>query len=157
MEPKLPIINVLTAPTSAQNRGGSRMKDDETARGMEFFDPKTRPAAIFWDEDALLTAPASLVRADGGAASTARAAMNLGGTAINPLVEGDRLQAYRLCARRAAAARRGRPTPRRATSCAPRRSAEPGSRRRRRACRAAVGGARRLRAVHGAHRASART
>ena len=95
MEPKLPIINVLTAPTTAQNRAGSRMKDDETARGMEFFDPKTRPAAIFWDEDALLTAPVSLIRST-AAAVYSRAVMNLGGSAINPLVEGDRLQAYRL-------------------------------------------------------------
>ena len=97
MERKLPIINVLTAPTSAQNRGGSRMKDDETSRAMEFFDPKTRPAAIFWDEDALATAPASLVRAT-AAGVYCRTAISLGGTAINPLVEGDRLQAYRLCA-----------------------------------------------------------
>jgi alcohol dehydrogenase class IV len=97
MEPKLPIINVLTAPTTAQNRAGSRMKDDESARGMEFFDPKTRPAAIFWDEQALLTAPVELVR-NGAAGVYARAVMNLGGTAINPLVEADRLQAYRLTA-----------------------------------------------------------
>ena len=97
MERKLPIINVLTAPTSAQNRGGSRMKDDATARAMEFFDPKTRPAALFWDEDALLTAPASLVRAT-AAGVYCRTAIGLGGTGINPLVEGDRLQAYRLCA-----------------------------------------------------------
>lgn len=97
IEPKLPIINVLTAPTTAQNRAGSRMKDDETARGMEFFDPKTRPAAIFWDEDALLTAPVQLIRT-GAASVYARAVMNLGGLEINPLVEGDRLQAYRLAA-----------------------------------------------------------
>jgi alcohol dehydrogenase class IV len=96
MERKLPIINVLTAPTSAQNRGGSRMKDDETAGAMEFFDPKTRPAAIFWDEDALLTAPLSLVRAT-AAGVYCRTVMGLGSTAINPMVEGDRLQAHRLC------------------------------------------------------------
>jgi alcohol dehydrogenase class IV len=95
MEPKLPIINVLTAPTTAQNRAGSRMKDDESARGMEFFDPKTRPAAIFWDEDALLTAPVSLIRST-ATSVYCRAVTNLGGVAINPLVEGDRLQAYRL-------------------------------------------------------------
>jgi alcohol dehydrogenase class IV len=95
MQPKLPIINILTAPTTAQNRAGSRMKDDATGRGMEFFDPKTRPAAIFWDEDALLTAPVQLIRT-GAASVYARAVMNLGGTAINPLVEADRLQAFRL-------------------------------------------------------------
>ncbi len=97
LEAKLPIINVLTAPTTAQNRAGSRMKDDATARGMEFFDPKTRPVAIFWDTDALLTAPPQLIRA-GTATIYCRAVMNLGAVADNPLVEGDRLQAYRLAA-----------------------------------------------------------
>jgi len=97
LEPKLPIINVLTAPTSAQNRAGSRMKDDATARGMEFFDPKTRPAAIFWDTDALLTAPLELIRTGAGTIYC-RAAMNLGAVAENPLVEADRLQSYRLAA-----------------------------------------------------------
>lgn len=97
LEPKLPIINVLTAPTTAQNRAGSRMKDDTTARGMEFFDPKTRPVAIFWDTDALLTAPPDLIRT-GAATIYCRAVMNLGATADNPLVEGDRLQAWRLAA-----------------------------------------------------------
>ena len=95
LEPKLPIVNVLTAPTTAQNRGGSRMKDDATARGMEFFDPKTRPVAIFWDTDALLTAPPQLIRT-GAATVWCRAVMNLGALADNPLVEGDRLQSYRL-------------------------------------------------------------
>jgi len=97
LEPKLPIINVLTAPTTAQNRAGSRMKDDATARGMEFFDPKTRPVAIFWDADALLTAPLPLIRT-GAATIWCRAAMNLGAIGDNPLVEGDRLQSYRLAA-----------------------------------------------------------
>jgi alcohol dehydrogenase class IV len=95
LEPKLPIINVLTAPTTAQNRAGSRMKDDATARGMEFFDPKTRPVAIFWDADALLTAPPQLIRT-GAATIWCRAVMNLGAIDDNPLVEGDRLQSYRL-------------------------------------------------------------
>ena len=97
LEPKLPIINVLTAPTTAQNRAGSRMKDDATARGMEFFDPKTRPGAIFWDADALLTAPPQLIRT-GAATIWCRAVMNLGAMDDNPLVEGDRLQSYRLAA-----------------------------------------------------------
>jgi alcohol dehydrogenase class IV len=71
------------------------MKDDATARGMEFFDPKTRPVAIFWDADALLTAPLTLVRT-GAATIWCRAVMNLGATGDNPLVEGNRLQSYRL-------------------------------------------------------------
>jgi alcohol dehydrogenase class IV len=64
---------------------------------MEFFDPKTRPVAIFWDTDALLTAPPQLIRTGAGTI-WCRAVMNLGGIAENPLVEGDRLQSYRLAA-----------------------------------------------------------
>ena len=96
--PKLPIINVLTLPTSAQNRGGSAVRDDNLDHRMEFFDPKTRPVAIFWDADALMTAPPALAR------STAcsvywRAVMNLGWGNVNPLLEGVRLHAYRLASR----------------------------------------------------------
>ncbi|HET9664833.1 MAG TPA: iron-containing alcohol dehydrogenase, partial [Burkholderiales bacterium] len=95
MEPKLPIINVLTAATSAQNRAGSAVKSESLEHRMEFFDPKTRPVALFWDADALLTAPATLAR-DTGAAVLWRAVVNLGAARMNPLVEGDRLQALRL-------------------------------------------------------------
>lgn len=95
LEPKIPIVNVLTAATSAQNRAGSAVKSGSLDHRMEFFDPKTRPAALFWDSDALLTAPPALAR-DTGAAVLWRAVMNLGATSMNPLVEGDRLQAFRL-------------------------------------------------------------
>jgi alcohol dehydrogenase class IV len=95
LAPKLPIINVLTAATSAQNRGGSAVKGDALDHRMEFFDPKTRPVAVFWDSDALLTAPLSLAR-DTGAAIFWRAAMNMGASNMTPLVEGDRMQALRL-------------------------------------------------------------
>ena len=95
LAPKLPIINVLTAATSAQNRGGSAVKGDSLDHRMEFFDPKTRPVAVFWDSDALLTAPFSLAR-DTGAAVFWRAAMNMGASNMTPLVEGDRMQALRL-------------------------------------------------------------
>ena len=93
--PKLPIINVLTAATSAQNRAGSAVKGEGLDHRMEFFDPKTRPVAVFWDSDALLTAPPTLAR-NTGAAVFWRAAMNMGATNMTPLVEGDRLQALRL-------------------------------------------------------------
>ena len=53
--------------------------------------------AVFWDTDALLTAPVSLIRT-GAATIWCRAAMNLGGVSDNPLVEGDRLQSWRLAA-----------------------------------------------------------
>jgi alcohol dehydrogenase class IV len=95
LAPKLPIINVLTAATSAQNRAGSAVKSRSLDHRMEFFDPKTRPVALFWDAEALLTAPASLAR-DTGAAVLWRAVINLGSARVNPLVEGDRLQAFRL-------------------------------------------------------------
>lgn len=93
--PKLPIINVLTAPTTAQNRAGSGAKDEDADHRLEFFDPKTRPAAVFWDADALLTAPLTLARTTAVSVFW-RAVMNVGATGMNPLVEGDRLQAFRL-------------------------------------------------------------
>ena len=95
LEPKLPIINVLTAATSAQNRAGSAVKDPSRDHRMEFFDPKTRPIAIFWDCDALMTAPLSLVRTT-AASVYWRSMVNLGATKLGPLAEGDRLQAFRL-------------------------------------------------------------
>lgn len=95
LEPKVPIINVLTAATSAQNRAGSAVKDPNRGNRMEFFDPKTRPVAVFWDAEALMTAPISLVRTT-TVSAVWRTTMNLGATSIGPLAEGDRLQAFRL-------------------------------------------------------------
>jgi len=95
LAPKLPIINVLTAATTAQNRAGSAVKDPARPNRMEFFDPKTRPAAVFWDEEALLTAPVSLACTTGTSVFW-RSLMNLGAPSIAPLSEGDRLQAFRL-------------------------------------------------------------
>jgi len=95
MVPKLPIINVLTAGTSAQNRAGSAVKDERLDHRMEFFDPKTRPVAVYWDADALLTAPPRLALTTGVSVFW-RAIMNIGATQMTPLVEGDRLQALRL-------------------------------------------------------------
>jgi alcohol dehydrogenase class IV len=96
--PKLPIVNVLTAATSAQNRGGSGVKNPALDHRMEFFDPKTRPVAVFWDADALLTAPPAMAR-NTGCSVYWRAVINLGSSTMNPLVEGDRLQAFRLASR----------------------------------------------------------
>lgn len=95
LAPKRPIINVLTAATSAQNRAGSAVKNPELDHRMEFFDPKTRPVAVFWDADALLTAPPRLALTTGVSVFW-RAVMNLGATRMTPLVEADRLQAFRL-------------------------------------------------------------
>ena len=95
LAPKVPIVNVLTAGTSAQNRAGSAVKAEHLEHRMEFFDPKTRPVALFWDSDALLTAPLEMARTT-GAAILWRAIMNMGSASMTPLVEGDRLQALRL-------------------------------------------------------------
>jgi alcohol dehydrogenase class IV len=95
MAPKPPIINVVTTPTTAMNRAGSGLKNDALDHRMEFYDPKTRPVALFWDAEALLTAPPELVRST--ATTTFSASLrNLGTPGMNPLVEGDRLQAFRL-------------------------------------------------------------
>ena len=60
MAPKIPNILVLTTPTTAATRAGTAVIDGETGHRLEMFDPKTRPAAVIWDTDALLTAPAEL-------------------------------------------------------------------------------------------------
>jgi alcohol dehydrogenase class IV len=98
LAPKPPIINVVTTPTTAMNRAGSGLKNDALDHRMEFYDPKTRPVALFWDAEALLTAPAELIRSTGTTtfSGTLRA---LGARAMNSLVEGDCLQAFRLAHR----------------------------------------------------------
>jgi alcohol dehydrogenase class IV len=92
--PKPPIINVVTTPTTAMHRGGSGLKNDALDHRMEFYDPKTRPVALFWDAEALLTAPPALVRST--ATTTFSGVLRSLATPGNPLVEGDRRQAFRL-------------------------------------------------------------
>jgi alcohol dehydrogenase class IV len=95
MAPKPPIINVVTTPTTAMNRAGSGLKNDALDHRMEFYDPKTRPVALFWDTEALLTAPPELVRST--ATTTFSGCLrSLGAQVTNPLVDGDRQQAFRL-------------------------------------------------------------
>ncbi len=77
MADKLPIINVMTIGTTAQDRGGSPVKAEHLGRRLEFFDPKTRPAALFWDQGALATAPVSMLKAT-AAMTYWRALMDLG-------------------------------------------------------------------------------
>ena len=96
--PKPPIINVVTTPTSAMNRAGTGLKNDDLDHRMEYFDPKTRPAALFWDSKALLTAPLDLLRSTGTTTFTG-AVRAVAGQSYGPLIEGDRLQALRLAKR----------------------------------------------------------
>jgi alcohol dehydrogenase class IV len=93
---KVPIFNVLTSPTSAQNRGGSAVRHHGEVHHLEFFDPKTRPRAIFWDSVALATAPVSLARST-SFETYWWALMCVGAVeAANPLVQASRYQAWRL-------------------------------------------------------------
>ena len=98
LAPKLPIINLLTTPTTAMNRAGSGLKNAELDHRMEYFDPKTRPVALFWDAEALLTASSALARSTGVTTFTG-SLQSLAGGADNPLVEGDHLQSFRLARR----------------------------------------------------------
>jgi alcohol dehydrogenase class IV len=93
--PKLPIINVPTTPTSAMNRAGTGLKNDGLDHRMEYYDPKTRPVALFWDSGALLTAPGDLLRST-GTTTFSGALRSVCAESLNPLVEGDHRQAFRL-------------------------------------------------------------
>ena len=95
MAPKIPNILVLTTPSTAMTRAGTAVMDTESRHRLELFDPKTRPFAMIWDDDALATAPADLYL------STAASAFSgiLTGAAAprtNPVSHGDFLQALRL-------------------------------------------------------------
>jgi alcohol dehydrogenase class IV len=94
-EPKLPIINVVTTPTGAMNRAGSGLANPDLDQRMEYFDPKTRPIALFWDWEAIMATPVSLMR------STATTTFSgaLSGLALpdmNPILEADREHIFRL-------------------------------------------------------------
>ncbi len=90
MRPKLPNILVLTTPTTAATRAGTAMIDGETGHRLEMFDPKTRPAAVIWDTEALLTAPADLcVSASGSLFSGVISALQ--GPSVNAMAVADLL------------------------------------------------------------------
>ena len=80
------------------NRAGTGLKNPDLDHRMEYFDPKTRPQAIFLDEGALMSAPPDLIRSTGTTvfASVVSAMSQLD---INPLAEGDRDHAFRLAHR----------------------------------------------------------
>ncbi|HLF04449.1 MAG TPA: iron-containing alcohol dehydrogenase family protein [Dehalococcoidia bacterium] len=89
MQPKLPNIAVLTTPTTAATRSGTAVIDPETGHRLEMFDPKTRPSAVFWDHQALLTAPAGLCRSAAAACFSGVAGGLQSKEAPNPLAQGD--------------------------------------------------------------------
>jgi alcohol dehydrogenase class IV len=98
LAPKPPIINIPTTPTRAMNRAGTGLKNPDLDHRMEYFDPKTRPQAIFLDHDALLSAPPELMRST---ATTVFASTIAAMSQVEPnrLVEGDRNQAFQLAYR----------------------------------------------------------
>lgn len=98
MAPKLPIVNIPTTPTSAMNRAGSGLKNPDLDQRMEYFDPKTRPEAVFLDDDALLSAPPGLIRSTATTVFASSAAA-VAATDVNPLARGDLAHAFRLAHR----------------------------------------------------------
>lgn len=95
LAPKIPNILVVTTPSTAMTRAGTAVKDVERNHRLELFDPKTRPFAIIWDEDALLTAPAELYIST-AASAFGNIATSVATPLINPLSLSDLLHALRL-------------------------------------------------------------
>jgi alcohol dehydrogenase class IV len=95
MAPKIPNLVVLTTTTTAVTRAGTALIDSESGHRLELFDPKTRPAAVIWDEQALLTAPPWLCL-NATASCFTGVASALQHTGLNPLAESDLLEALRL-------------------------------------------------------------
>lgn len=95
--PKPPIINIVTTPNTAMNRAGTGLKNDDLDHRMEYFDPKTRPATIVWDDDLLMRTPLPVYRSAAATILTG-AVQGVGSLTGNPLTDGDRLQAFRLAA-----------------------------------------------------------
>ena len=95
MAPKIPNILVLTTPSTAMTRAGTAVKDIESSHRLELFDPKTRPFAMIWDDDALLTAPADLYLSTAASALSGIAA-GAASPRTNPLSLADLLHALRL-------------------------------------------------------------
>jgi alcohol dehydrogenase class IV len=95
MARKIPNILVVTTPSTAMTRAGTAVKDVETHHRLELFDPKTRPFAMIWDDDALLTAPADLCLS---AAASALSGILTGAAAprTNPISHADFVHSLRL-------------------------------------------------------------
>ena len=95
LAPKIPNFIVLTTATTAATRAGTALIDPESGHRLELFDPKTRPAAVIWDGQALLTASPWLCL-NASASCFTGVAGALQRTGLNPLAESDLLEALRL-------------------------------------------------------------
>lgn len=60
--PKLPILAVPTTPSTAVVKPGTAVFDENSGMRLAFFDPKTRPTAIFLEPTFLNSAPSELTR-----------------------------------------------------------------------------------------------
>ena len=96
MQPKVPNFVVLTTPTTAATRAGTAVIDPEAGHRLELFDPKTRPSALFWDSEALLTAPPWLFLSAAASCYSGVVGALQGGRGNDPLAEGDLRQALTL-------------------------------------------------------------
>ena len=96
MQPKVPNFVVLTTPTTAATRAGTAVIDPEAGHRLELFDPKTRPSALFWDSEALLTAPPWLFLSAAASCYSGVVGTLQGGRGNDPLAEGDLRQALTL-------------------------------------------------------------
>lgn len=95
MAPKPPIINIPTTPTSAMNRAGTGLKNPDLDHRMEYFDPKTRPQALFIDEEVLLGTPHDVMRSTGTTVFAGLVAA-MSQVEMNPLAEADEHHAFHL-------------------------------------------------------------
>ena len=95
MAPKIPNFIVLTTATTAVTRAGTALIDPASGHRLELFDPKTRPAAVIWDDEALLTASPWLCL-NATASCFTGVASALQRNDLNPLAESDLLEALRL-------------------------------------------------------------
>ncbi len=93
--PKPPIVNVPTTPTTAMNRAGTGLKNDDLDHRMEYFDPKTRPVSLIWDAALVEATPLDVYRSAATTLFTG-VAMGLGEIGETPFADGDRRQAFRL-------------------------------------------------------------
>ena len=88
--PKLPTINITTTPTGAMNRGGQGVASPHLDHNrLEYFDPKTRPAALIWDHEAIMATPFEMMR--GFCVNDyVSSAVGAARVPLNPLEEADR-------------------------------------------------------------------
>jgi alcohol dehydrogenase class IV len=92
---KIPNILVLTTPTTAADRGGAAVWDEQPPHRKELYDPKTRPLCTILDGKALLTAPLSLYL-DTSLTTFTGTVHALQSPALNPFQLADLRQAFEL-------------------------------------------------------------